>query len=198
LSHNAQCAMQQTMRIHIKNMVCDRCIMIVKQIFNNVGIDDANVQMGKVIVKNDIPENLFKTIEQDLDRVGFEIITSHTMQVIEQIKSLVIDYVYNTASDKSVNFSILLASRMNLQYSYMSTLFSSVENTTIEHYLINIKIERVKELLVYDEKSLSEIAWEMGYSSVAHLSGQFKKVTGFTASHFKNLREQRRRPIDNI
>ena len=186
------------MNIHIKNMVCNRCIMVVGQIFKNAGIDDADVQMGKVIVKNKIPEKQFETVEQNLNGAGFEIIKSHTLQLVEQIKATIIDYVYNTPIDKSVNFSTLLISKMNLEYSYLSSLFSSVENTTIEHYLIRIKIERVKELLVYDEKTLSEIAWEMGYSSVAHLSGQFKKVTGFTPSYFKNLGEQKRKSIDNV
>lgn len=186
------------MNIHIKNMVCNRCIMVVGQIFKNAGIDDADVQMGKVIVKNKIPEKQFENIEKLLNQAGFEIIMSHTLQLVEQIKATIIDYLYNTPIDKSVNFSTLLISKMNLEYSYLSSLFSSVENTTIEHYLINIKIERVKELLVYDEKTLSEIAWEMGYSSVAHLSGQFKKVTGFTTTYFKNLGEQKRKSIDNV
>ena len=97
-----------------------------------------------------------------------------------------------------MNFSEYLTDRLNLDYPYLSTLFSSVEGTTIEKNLINLKIERVKELLVYDEKTLSEIAWEMGYNSVAYLSGQFKKVTGFTPSHFKKLREQKRKSIDNV
>ncbi len=186
------------MNIHIKNMVCNRCIMVVGQIFKNDGIDDANVQIGKVILENDIPEKLFETIEQNLNGAGFEIIKSHTLQLIEQIKSIIIDYVYNPKVDKSVNFSSLLTSEMNLDYNYLSSLFPSVENITIEHYLIKVKIERAKELLVYDEKTLSEIAWEMGYSSVAHLSGQFKKVTGFTPSYFKNLGEQKRKSIDNV
>jgi AraC-like DNA-binding protein len=100
--------------------------------------------------------------------------------------------------DKKQNFSTLLSSELNLDYNYLSTIFSGVENITIEHYIINLKVERVKELLVYDEKTLSEIAWELGYSSVAHLSGQFKKVTGFTPSYFKNLGEQKRKSIDSL
>lgn len=186
------------MNIHIKNMVCNRCIMVVGQIFKNAGIDNANVQMGKVIVEGDIPEKQFETIEQNLKGAGFEIIKSHTLRLIEQIKSIIIDYVYNTPVDNRINFSTLLSSKMNLDYNYLSNLFPSVENTTIEHYLINIKIERVKELLVYDEKTLSEIAWEIGYSSTAHLSGQFKKITGFTPTYFKKLGEQKRKSIDNV
>ncbi len=186
------------MNIHIKNMVCKRCIMVVGQIFKNAGIDDANVQMGKVIVKNDFSEEQSENVEKNLNQAGFAIIKRHTLQVVEQIKAIIIDYVYNPEMDKNVNLSTILTSKMDLEYSYISNLFSSVENTTIEHYMINLKIERVKELLVYDEKTLSEIAWEMGYSSVAHLSGQFKKVTGFTPSYFKNLGEQKRKSIDNV
>jgi len=186
------------MNIHIKNMVCNRCIMVVGQIFKNAGVDDAGVQMGKVILKNDVPEKQLETLEKNLNGAGFEIIKSRTLQLVEQIKTIIFDYVYNTPVDKSVNFSTLLTSEINLDYNYLSNLFPSVENTTIEHYLINIKIERVKELLVYDEKTLSEIAWEMGYSSIAHLSGQFKKITGFTPTYFKNLGEQKRKSIDNV
>ena len=172
--------------------------MVVGQIFKNAGVDDANVQVGQVFVKNDIAGKQFEIVEQNLNGAGFEIIKSHTLQLVEQIKTIIIDYVYNTPVDKSVNFSTLLTSEMNLDYNYLSNLFPSVENTTIEHYLINIKIERVKELLVYDEKTLSEIAWEMGYSSIAHLSGQFEKITGFTPTYFKNLGEQKRKSIDNV
>jgi AraC-like DNA-binding protein len=186
------------MIVNIKNMVCNRCIMVVGQIFKNAGIDDANVQMGKVNVTNEIPEEQFENIEKDLNWAGFEIIKSHPLQVVEQVKAIIIDYVYNPNVDKSVNFSSILISKMGLEYSYLSTLFSSVENMTIEHYMINLKIERVKELLVYDEKTLSEIAFDLGYSSVAHLSGQFKKVTGFTPSYFKKLGEQKRKSIDDV
>ncbi len=186
------------MDIHIKNMVCNRCIMVVGQIIKNAGVDDAEVQIGKVIVKNDVQEKQLKTLEKDLNWAGFEIIRSHTLQVVEQIKAFAINYVYKNTGDKKQNFSMLLSSEMNLDYNYLSSLFSSVENTTIEHYLIGLRIERVKELLVYDEKTLGEIAWEVGYSSVAHLSGQFKRITGFTPSHFKKLKEQKRKSIDNV
>ncbi|MGB3151080.1 MAG: helix-turn-helix domain-containing protein [Maribacter sp.] len=186
------------MDINIKNMVCNRCIMVVLQIFEKAGVKDANVQMGKVSVENDIPRKQFETIEQNLNKAGFEIIENHTLQLVEKIKILIIDYVHNASADEKMNLSTFLCSKINLEYNYMSSLFSSVENTTIEHFMISIKIERVKELLVYDEKTLSEIAFEMGYSSVAHLSGQFKKVTGFTPSYFKKLGTQKRKSIDNV
>jgi AraC family transcriptional regulator len=114
------------------------------------------------------------------------------------IKNITVDYVYHHSGEAKVNFSEYLTERMNLDYPYLSTLFSSVEGTTIEKHLIHLKIERVKELLVYDEKTLSEIAWELGYNSVAYLSGQFKKITGFTPSHFKKIKEQKRKSINDV
>lgn len=186
------------MNINIKNMVCKRCIMVVGQIFENAGVNDAKVQLGKVTLESEIIEEQLEQITQNLNSVGFEIINSHTVQLVEQIKALVINYVYKNTNDKKQNFSSMLSLELNFDYNYLSTIFSGVENITIEHYMINLKVERVKELLVYDEKTLSEIAFEMGYSSVAHLSGQFKKVTGFTPSYYKKLREQKRKSIDNV
>ncbi len=189
----------QPSNIFIKNMVCNRCILVVGQIFKSAGIEDVNVQLGKVEVGHDIPNNVFQQIEANLNEVGFETMSSQAMQLVEQIKNLTVNFVYSNQTDeRKVNFSTFLSSKMNKDYNYLSTLFSSVENITIEHYIINLKIERVKELLVYDEKTLSEIAYEMGYSSVAHLSGQFKKNTGFTPSYFKNLGDHKRKSIDNV
>lgn len=186
------------MDIYIKNMVCNRCILVVSEIFREAGITDASVQMGKVSIPEAISEDKLKAIEKQLNGVGFELINDSKSRLIEQIKKLTIDFVYHQPVDGKVNFSDYLSGQMNLDYNYLSSLFSSVEGTTIEKHLINLKIERVKELLVYDEKTLSEIAWEMGYSSVAHLSGQFKKVTGFTPSYFRQLKEQKRNSIDNV
>ncbi|MFC0877405.1 AraC family transcriptional regulator [Saccharicrinis sp. FJH2] len=186
------------MKIYIKNMVCNRCIMAVSGIFSNAGYGTAKVEMGKVTVDSDIPDAEMHNIEKALNDTGFELISDARSRLIEQIKKLTIEYVYDGQGDKTQNFSDYLADKLNLDYNYLSSLFSSVEGTTIEKHLISLKIERVKELLVYDEKTLSEIAFELGYSSVAHLSGQFKKVTGFTPSYFKNLGDQKRLSIDNI
>ncbi len=186
------------MDIYIKNMVCNRCIMVVSGIFREAGFPGATVQMGKVSVNGTVPDEILASIASKLNTVGFEIINDAKSRLIEQIKKLTIDFVYQKPEELNVNFSEFLSGKLNLDYNYLSTLFSSVEGTTIEKHLINLKIERVKELLVYDEKSLSEIAWEMGYSSVAHLSGQFKKVTGFTPSFFKKLAEQNRKSIDQL
>lgn len=187
------------MDVYIKNMVCNRCIMVVSDIFREAGYPDASVQLGKVSVEGSVTDEKLAAISNKLNVAGFEVINDNKSRLIEQIKKLTIDFVYQkTDGEQHVNFSEFLSGKLNLDYNYLSTLFSSVEGTTIEKHLINLKIERVKELLVYDEKSLSEISFEMGYSSVAHLSGQFKKVTGFTPSFFKKLGEQKRNSIDKV
>ncbi|MGD9993689.1 MAG: helix-turn-helix domain-containing protein [Salinivirgaceae bacterium] len=186
------------MKIFIKNMVCNRCILSVNRIFKNNGIIDINVKLGLVEIEQTVSENQLKKISNDLKKVGFEIISDNKSRLIEQIKNITIDFVYNQHENIKGNFSDYLSDKLTMDYNYISALFSSVEGITIEKYIINLKTERVKELLVYDEKTLSEIAYEMGYSSIAHLSGQFKKVTGFTPTYFKNLSEQKRKFIDNV
>ena len=183
--------------IYIKNMVCNRCIMVVKQVFDNHGVN-ALVELGRAVLEGEIPQEILAQIDLELNRVGFEIINRQSIRLVEQIKSVVVKYVYERERNGKVNFSTFLASKLNKEYNYLSTLFSSVENTTIEHYMINLKVERAKELLVYDEKTLSEIAYELDYSSVAHLSGQFKKVTGNTPTYFKKLGEQKRKSINDV
>ncbi|HZL08463.1 MAG TPA: AraC family transcriptional regulator [Prolixibacteraceae bacterium] len=186
------------MLIYIKNMVCNRCVMVVSSIFRDAGLHETEVQLGKVQVKNPISTETLKEIEIQLKKVGFEIINDSKVRIIEQVKNYIIDLTYIHSAEIKSNYSDYLAGQLHLDYNYLSTLFSSVEGTTIEKYMINLKIERVKELLVYDEKTLSEIALEMGYSSVAHLSGQFKKVTGFTPSYFKKIGNQKRKPVDKV
>ncbi len=185
------------MNIYIKNMVCNRCIMVVSNIFHEVGIEQVNVQLGKVTINEPIPVDKLELIEHQLKNVGFETINDSKSRFIEHVKNSIIELIYNQTADIRVNLSDYLTDKLNLDYNYLSTLFSSVEGTTIEKYMINLKIERVKELLVYDEKTVNEIAYELGYSSAAHLSGQFKKVTGFTPSYFKNLGEHKRKSIEN-
>jgi AraC-like DNA-binding protein len=171
---------------------------VVSKIFADAGLPNAKVRMGEVVLAAPISGEKLAFIQSRLNEVGFEIMNDAKSRVIEQIKKLSIDYVYNGQNAQKESFSDYLSGHLNHAYNYLSTLYSSVEETTIENHLIILKIERVKELLVYDEKSLSEIAYEMGYSSVAHLSGQFKKVTGFTPSHFKKIGENKRKSIDEI
>jgi YesN/AraC family two-component response regulator len=172
--------------------------MVVSQIFDKAGIEVENVQLGKVNTNEDVEPDNLEQLNNSLKSVGFEIINDSKKRLIEQIKNITIGYVYHHTGENKMNFSDYLIGKLNKDYHYISTLFSSVEGTTIEKYLISLKIERVKELLVYDEKTLSEIAWEMGYSNVAYLSGQFKKITGFTPSYFKKLGKQKRKSIDMV
>lgn len=186
------------MKISIKNMVCNRCIIVVNQIFKEAEVEVKNVKLGALETVEELNENIIKRVDEDLKKVGFEIINDSKTQLIEQIKTMAIKYVHENLWDVKINFSDYLTNKLHFDYPYISSLFSSVSGTTIEKYLISLKIERVKELLIYDEKTLSEIAWQMGYSSVAHLSCQFKKITGYSPSEFKDLKEQNRKSINNL
>ncbi len=175
------------MKIYIKNMVCDRCITAVTEIFHDAGFREVNVMLGEVTVNKPVPSAKLDSIENSLNEIGFEIIGNANSRLIEQIKEIAMKFVYEHPEKSTMNFSDYLSDSMHRQYNPLSSLFSSVEGYTIEKYLIKLKIERVKELLIYDKKTLNEIAFDMGYSSLAHLSGQFKKVTGFSPTYFKLL-----------
>ena len=184
--------------IFIKNMVCDRCIMVVQNELEKLGLDAKNIKLGEVILSKEITslekENLSKTLEP----LGFEVIDDKKGRLIEKIKNIIIDLVHHQDSDVKTNLSDVLSDKLHHDYNYLSNLFSEVEGTTIEKYFIAQKVEKVKELLVYDELSLSEIANRLNYSSVAYLSNQFKKVTGLTPSHFKQIKEDKRKPLDKV
>lgn len=184
--------------IFIKNMVCDRCIMVVQNELEKLGLDAKNIKLGEVILSKEITslekENLSKTLEP----LGFEVIDDKKGRIIEKIKNIIIDLVHHQDSDVKTNLSDVLSDKLHHDYNYLSNLFSEVEGTTIEKYFIAQKVEKVKELLVYDELLLSEIANRLNYSSVAYLSNQFKKVTGLTPSHFKQIKEDKRKPLDKM
>jgi AraC-like DNA-binding protein len=186
------------MHLYIRNMVCNRCIMVVKSELEKLGHDPLHVQLGEVELKEDISGDELKVFKNRLDELGFELIDDSKSKLIEKIKLIVIQLIHHGNGQMHQNYSEYLASKLNKEYNYLSHLFSEVEGTTIEKYIINQKIERVKELLVYNELTLSEIADSLGYSSVAHLSGQFRKVTGLTPSYFKQLKENKRKPLDLI
>jgi AraC-like DNA-binding protein len=186
----------------IKNMVCNRCITAVTQVFDQVGLHPDHVTLGEVTIpQTDISPQTIEHLDTSLVALGFERIDDRRARLIESIKNTVIRIVHNPDGiDRKFNWSHLLSEALHYEYNYLSNLFSSVEGITLEHYIIRQKIERVKELLFYDELSLSEIAHTLGYSSVAHLSGQFKKVTGLTPSELKKSRESEahRKPLDKI
>lgn len=186
------------MKLFIKNMVCSRCRMVVKDQLEKAGLHPLSVALGEVEIAEDLSKEKRTALDLSLRSLGFEIMDTKKSQVIERIKSLIISLVHHSDDLLSTNLSSYITSKIPHDYSYLSNLFSEVEGTTIEKYFINQRIEKVKELLVYDEFSLSEIAERLGYSSVAYLSNQFKKVTGFTPSYFKSLKEHKRKNIEEL
>lgn len=184
--------------LHIKNMVCNRCIMVVEDQLKRLGLQPLSVELGVAILQSQVTDEVYHSVKEALEPFGFELMDDKKSQVIEQIKDAIIELVHYKDSDLKVNLSDYLASKLNRDYSSLSKLFSEVTNTTIEKYLIAQKIERAKELLVYGELSLNEIADELNYSSAAYLSSQFKSVTGLTPSYFKSIKENKRKPLDEV
>ncbi|MGV3685078.1 MAG: helix-turn-helix domain-containing protein [Daejeonella sp.] len=188
--------------IHIKNMVCNRCIAAVRTELIALGLHPLIVEMGVVGLKeNELDEGIRSKLANRLNELGFELLDNSRTRLIEQIKNLIIEKVHRSDTlDEKVNWSKLISDQLFHEYNYLSALFSSVEGLTLEQYIIRQKIEKVKELLFYDELSLGKIADKLGYSSIAHLSAQFKKITGQTPSQFKKTRafDMKRRSLDEI
>ena len=191
--------LSQIMLLHIKNMVCDRCIMVVRKHLDDLGLGYKNIHLGEVELAGEPHTDQVKALSDKLAADGFELLDDKKSKTVERIKTTIISLIHrNDSEDSNLKLSALLEKKLGLDYHYLTTLFSSVEGITIEKYAILQRIEKVKELLMYDEKTLSEIAWELGYSSVQHLSQQFKKVTGLTPSHFRQLGENKRKPLDQV
>lgn len=186
------------MKIYIKNMVCDRCKMVVKSELEKLNLNPISVELGEVVIERDWTIIEKEQLEKRFNDLGFEIIDDKKSRLIEKIKKHIINLIYRNNDDLKVNLSDYLSEKIHHEYNYLSHLFSEIEGITIEKYYIAQKIERVKELLVYDELSLTEIAYQLNYSSVAHLSTQFKKLTGLTPSYFKNIRSLKRKSIDQV
>lgn len=179
-------------------MVCSRCKMVVKSELEKIGIQLLTLDLGEVETAVPISETQKEEIAKRMKGLGFELIDDKKSRTIDKIKTLIIDLVHHQNSILNTNLSTYLSDRLSADYSVLSNLFSEVEDSTIEKYYINQKIERVKELLLYDELTLSEIAFQMNYSSVAYLSNQFKKITGFSPSHYKKLKDKKRRQIEDL
>lgn len=187
----------------IKNMVCGRCVRVVRDELTNLGLNVLDVHLGSAEIDKKPEKAMLGKIANVLNENGFELLDEKGTKVIEQIKNIIINLVHYNKGDKkeSENYSSYISRKLNLDYNYLSNLFSSIEGITIEKFIILQKIEKVKELLVYDEQSLGEIAFNLGYSSVQHLSSQFKGVTGITPSQFKQSLAKishARKPIDQI
>lgn len=189
----------ETNTLYIKNMVCPRCIQSVREIITKAELDLVHIELGKVVVRNKVGREQLKEIGEQLMNGGFELLRDKTRKIIEEIKTEIINRVhYEKEMGGHVNISSHISAKIGLDYSYLSKLFSSVEGITIEKYLIRQKIERAKELLVYDELSLKEISYELGYSSPQHLSAQFKKVTGLSPSGFKRSQSRTRKFLNDV
>lgn len=186
------------MKLYIKNMVCSRCKMVVKDVLEKEGLHTRNVELGEVEVENEPAKEQLIRVRESLKNFGFELIDGKKSRVIEKIKNAIVEMVHHSETNPEVNLSTFIAEKLNLDYRYVSSLFSEVEGTTIEKYFISQRIEKVKELLVYDELSLSEIADKLGYSSVSYLSNQFKKMTGLTPTFYKGLKDHKRKNIEDL
>ena len=184
-------------------MVCDRYILVVENTLNELNLQFKNIRLGEIDFGDFYGDELDPVVEENLKikfiDLGFQFLDNKKSQIIEQIKIVCIALISSSDGDKNYKLSELLSKKLNREYKYLSNLFSSVEGMTIEQYFILQRIEKVKELIIYDELSLNEIAYKLSFSSTAHLSGQFKKVTGLTISHFKsNNSKINRRSLDKL
>jgi AraC-like DNA-binding protein len=179
-------------------MVSARCKLAVKSALKDLGLHSIVVDLGEVDVMEDVSSEDRASLKILLMESGLELMDDKKAILIERIKNTIIQMVHHTEEMIKVNFSNFLSEKLNHDYTYMANLFSEVQGTTIEQFIISHKIERIKELIIYNELSITEIAWKMNYSSVAHLSNQFKKVTGLSPTHFKNLKDKRRMSIEEI
>lgn len=179
------------MKYYIRNMVCAGCIMVIETELEKLGIQRTSIELGEIEISNDLPDEQLKSFDKAIHRFGFEIMDDRKSYLIEKIKHAVFELVNYSDENIKVGLSDYISFKVNHNYMYLSNLFSEVTGSTIKQYIITKKIDRVKEMLIYEESSLSEIAFRMHYSSVAHLSAQFKKVTGLTPSYFKKLKIRR-------
>jgi AraC-like DNA-binding protein len=179
-------------------MVCIRCKMVVKEELTKLGLHYTTVELGEAEVPENVSPELHEQIKVALLKWGLELMDDKKSVLIQKIKNVIIELVHYTEEPLTINFSEFLSQKLQHDYTYLANLFSEVQGITIEKFIIAHKIERVKELLVYNELSLTQIAYQLHYSSVAHLSAQFKKVTGLTPSHFKQLKEKRRFMLDDV
>ena len=179
-------------------MVCIRCKMVVKEELKRLGLHYSSVELGEADIMEDITVEQHAQFKAALLKSGLELMDDKKSVLIQKIKNVIVELVHYSEEPLTINFSDYLSQKLNHNYTYLANLFSEVQGTTIEKFIISHKIERVKELLVYNELNLTEIAYLMHYSSVAHLSAQFKKVTGLTPSHFKQLRDKRLNMLENL
>ncbi len=190
--------MSKSTTLYIKNMVCPRCIMSVKSILQDLSIPFNNIALGQLEMAEEMTKAQRTLLEERLQAVGFELLEPGKSALISKIKTVIIEQIHYSNEPVAVNFSKLISDKLHHEYAYLSRLFSSIEGITIEKYIARQKIEKVKELLFYDQISLSQISLEMNYSSVSYLSAQFKKETGMTPTQFKSQERPNRKSLDNL
>ncbi len=179
-------------------MVSNRCKIAVKEVLKKIGLHFIVVDLGEVEIMESITDEQREQVRNGLHQSGLELMDDKRAVLIEKIKNIVIEMVHHSTEVVRTNFSDYLSQKLDYDYTYMANLFSEVQGTTIEQFIISHKIERIKELLIYDELNITEIAYKMNYSSVSHLSNQFKKATGLSPSHFKTIKDKKRSPIEDI
>lgn len=184
------------MKLFLKYMVSIRCKMVLKAELEKMGLHYKTVELGEAEIEENISPAQWDELNKVLKKSGFELLEDKNSILIERIKSVIVELVHYSEEPLEINFSTYLSQKLNHKYIYLATLFSEATGTTLERFLISHKIERVKELLVYDELSITEIAWKMGYSSVGHLSNQFKKMTGLTPSFFKRIKLKKQNTLE--
>jgi YesN/AraC family two-component response regulator len=186
------------MKVHIKYMISTGCKMLVRNVLKSMGLHFVILELGEVDIMENITTTQKERLQAELQDIGLELMEDKRTILLEKIKLTIIDLIHHNEEDKRINFSHYLSEKLMYDYTYMSNVFSEVMGISIEKYLIAQKIERIKELITYEELNINEIAWEMNYCNVAHLSNQFKKVTGLSPSQFKNLKNKKRIPVDRV
>ena len=187
------------MKISIKNMVCSRCVLVVRQELEKMQLTPICIQLGEAELEQELSKFQLKNLGERLAENGFELIGDRISIMVEKVKNIIVETIHSTEEIAiKTNFSDLIEKKLYIDYNYISSLFSNSEGITIEQYIIHQRIERAKELLIYNELTLSEISYKLGYSSVQHLSTQFKKVTDLTPSSFKAVKDHKRKPLDQV
>ena len=186
------------MKLYVKYMVSRRCKMMVQEELKKLGIGHIEVDLGVIEVLEDITPNQRNQLKENLRKSGLELLDDKRSILVEKIKTVIIDMIHNSEMELKVTYSDYISKKLGYDYTYLANVFSEVKGFTIQQFIILNKIERVKELILYDELSLTEISYRLHYSSVAHLSNQFKKVTGLTPSFYKRIASKRRKNLEDV
>jgi len=186
------------LKLFIKYMVSIRCKMVVKAALKKLGLHFIIVDLGEIEIMEELTEEKREELKAELMKSGLELMDDKKAILIEKINNIIIEMIHYSEELPKVNYSDYISEKMNYDYTYLSNIYSEVKGITIQQFIILHKVERAKELLIYDEMNLTEISYKLNYSSVAHLSNQFKKITGLTPTHFKQMKNKRRKPIEEV